>query len=102
MSRPLHLTQWRRELTERFPQLPSRVVYVLALYSIGMIFAKVSGLSRVALFLSKALGWTYHALRKRLSEFYKEAPAKSGVKNGVKRQDTDVTACFAPLLRWAL
>src|SRR5205807_9605050 len=47
-------------------------------------------------------GWSYHALRKRLAEFYKEAPAKSGVKQGIKRRDFDVTTCFAPLLRWVL
>jgi hypothetical protein len=102
MSRPLQLTQWHRELKGRFPELPVRVVFVLALYSIGMILAKVSGLSRVALFLSHLLGWSYDALRKRLSEFYKEAPAKSGVKQGGKRKEFDVTTCFAPLLRWVL
>jgi hypothetical protein len=102
MSRPLQLIEWRRELTARFPQLPPRYVFVLALYSIGMILAKVSGLSAVALFLSKTLGWSYHALRKRLCEFNKEAQAKSGVKQGIKRQDFDVTTCFAPLLRWIL
>jgi hypothetical protein len=102
MSRPLQLTQWRRELTARFPDLPPCYVFVLALYSIGMILGKVSGLSCVALFLAKTLGWSYHALRKRLGEFNKEASAKSGVKQGIKRQDFDVTTCFAPLLRWVL
>lgn len=102
MSRPLQLTQWRQELTTRFPELPPRYVLVLALYSIGMILAKTSGLSTVALYLAKALGWSYHALRKRLSEFSKEAAAKSGVKHGIKRRDIDVTTCFAPLLRWVL
>jgi hypothetical protein len=82
--------------------LPARVVLVLALYSIGMILAKVSGLSCVALTLAKSFGWSYHAVRKRLSEFYKEKQAKSGFNRGVKRQDTDVSACFSPLLRWVL
>jgi hypothetical protein len=102
MSRPLQLTSWDRELKQRFPDLPARTVFVLALYSFGMILAKVSGLSTVTLVLGKSLGWPYDALRKRLSEFYKEAPAKSGVKQGGKRKDFDVATCFAPLLRWLL
>jgi Transposase DDE domain len=102
VSRPLQLTQWHRELKDRFPELPARVVFVLALYSFGVILAHVSGLSTVALFLSRLVGCSYHALRKRLSEFYKEASAKSGVNQGGKRQDFDVTTCFGPLLRWIL
>jgi hypothetical protein len=102
MSRPLQITQWRQELQQRFPDLPATTVFVLAVYSIGMILATVSGLSTVALFLSKALGWPYHATRKRLCEFYKEAPAKSGFNQGVKRRDFDVSTCFGPLLRWIL
>lgn len=102
MSRPLQLTSWNAELKQRFPDLPACTVFVLALYSTGMILAKVSGLSAVALFLGQSLCWSYHALRKRLSEFYKEAPAKSGAKHGSKRTDFDVSTCFAPLLRWIL
>src|SRR5437879_6483509 len=98
MSRPLQLTQWHQTLKDRFPELPARVVFVLALYSFGVILVHVSGLSTVTLFLSQLLGWPYHALRKRLSEFYKEASAKSGVKQGGKRRDFDVSTCFGPLL----
>jgi hypothetical protein len=102
LSRPLQLTSWQQHLASRFPQLSAAVVAVLALYSFGMILAKVSGLSAVTLFLAQHLARPYHALRKRLSEFSKPAAAKSGVKHGVKRQDFDVTTCFAPLLRWVL
>jgi hypothetical protein len=102
MSRPLQLTSWNAELKRRFPDLPACTVFVLALYSFGVILAKVSGLSTVSLFLGKSLGWPYFALRKRLSEFYKEASAKSGFNHGVKRTDFDVSTCFAPLLRWIL
>jgi hypothetical protein len=82
--------------------LSDSVVLVLALYSFGMIVARASGLSVVALAVTKVAGGLYHALRKRLAEFYKEAPAKSGVNQGSKRRDFDVTTCFAPLLRWVL
>lgn len=102
MSHPLELTQWNRELKQRFPELPASTVFVLTVYSMGMVLAGACGLSAVALFLATTLGWRYLATRKRLSEFYKEASAKSGFNQGVKRQDFDVTTCFAPLLRWIL
>src|SRR5580692_5265469 len=98
MSRPIYLTSWKLELATRFSDLSPAVVAVLALYSFGMILAQVSGLTAVALFLARHLGLVYYALRKRLSEFYKEAAAKSGFK----RQELDVSTCFAPLLRWIL
>lgn len=102
MSRPLQLTQWQQQLASRLPQLPARVVGVLALYSFGVILAQVCGLSAVTLFLGKRLGWSYFPLRKRLSEFYKEASAKSGFRHGSKRLAVEVAPCFAPLLRWVL
>lgn len=102
MSRPLHLTQWQHHLSTRFPDLPTPVVAVLALYSFGLLLAQVSGLTTITYFLAKHLGRPADALRKRLSEFYKEAAAKSGVHQGQKRRDFDVATCFAPLLRWAL
>jgi hypothetical protein len=100
MSRPPQLTQWQGLLARHFGDLPTPVVTVLALYSFGMLCAQASGLSTVSLILAERLGVLYDAVRKRLSEFYKEAPAKSGVKQGQKRQDFDVSSCFAPLLRW--
>src|ERR1700719_4102283 len=102
MSRPLQLTSWKHELASRFPQLPDSVVFVLALYSFGMILGRACGLTTVCLFLVKHLGLAYFAVRKRLREFYLEAKAKSGVKSGGKRLDFDVSTCFAPLLRWLL
>ena len=102
MSRLPQLTSWQHHLASRFPDLTPTVVTVLALYSYGMILSKVSGLGSVALFLSKHLGRGFFAVRKRLSEFYKEAEAKSGTNQGQKRKDFDVTTCFAPLLRWIL
>src|SRR5881227_1929808 len=102
MSRPPQLTVWQQHLATRFPDLPAPVVAVLALYSFGLLLAHVSGLSTVALFLAEHLGRPERALRKRLREFYLEAGAKSGVNQGINRRDFDVSACFAPLLRWAL
>jgi hypothetical protein len=102
MSRRPQLTQWHQELTGRFPDLPSSVVLVLAVYSFGMLAAHVSGLTTVSFLLAKLFAWSYNAVRKRLREFYQEAQAKSGVHQGVKRRDFAVATCFPPLLRWLL
>lgn len=102
MARPLYLTQWQGHLASRFPELPAPVVAVLALYSFGVVLAQVCGLSAVALFLAHHAYGSYDALRKRLREFYKEAAAKSGVRQGQKRKDFAVGPCFAPLLSWVL
>ena len=102
MSRPLHLTSWKHELATRFRALPASVVFVLALYSFGMILGQAVGQTTVALFLATRLGYAYYAVRKRLREFYLPASAKSGVKQGSKRKDFDVSTCFAPLLGWIL
>ena len=100
MLRPFQLTQWQTHLTSRFADLPTPVVAVLAAYSFGLLLAHVSGLSTVVLFLARHLDRSPDALRKRLAEFYKAAPAKSGVKQGQKRRDFAIADCFAPLLRW--
>jgi hypothetical protein len=102
MSRQPQLTQWRSELATRFPDLSAPVVAVLALYSFGVLLAQVSGLASVVLLLTEHLAGSYHALRKRLREFYLDAPDKSGVHQGQKRRDFAVADCFAPLLRWLL
>lgn len=102
MSRQLQLTSWTTELAQRFGQFPAPVVAVLALYSFGVILAKVSGSAAVGLFLTQHLSGTADALRKRLREFYLDADDKSGVKQGQKRRAFDVTAAFAPLLCWIL
>jgi hypothetical protein len=102
MSRPLHLTSWQHELATRFPALSASVVLVLALYSFGMVVGQVAGLTAVAFVLACRLDCAFSAVRKRLRELYLPAAAKSGVKQGGKRKDFDVTTCFAPLLRWVL
>ena len=102
MSRQPQLTSWNAELSAHLPGLSSPVVFVLAVYSIGMILAGASGLSVVVLFLARHLGMAWFATRKRLREFYLGAGDKSGVRQGIKRRDFDVTTVFAPLLRWIL
>jgi hypothetical protein len=96
------LYSWNDTLAQRFPKLPRLYVFLLALWTLGMILARRSGLSSVSLFLSRLLGQPDNTLRQRLREFYQEAAAKAGAKRGCQRTDFDVTACFAPLLAWIL
>lgn len=100
MSRQLQLTAWQQQLATHFPPLSAPVVAVLALYSFGMILARVAGLTTVVLFLSRHLVLAPAALRKRLREFYLDANEKSGVPQGGKRRAFEVATTFAPLLRW--
>jgi hypothetical protein len=102
MTRPPQLTEWQAHLASRFPELTASVVAGLALYSFGVLLARVCGLSTVTLYLAEHLRHPYDALRKRLREFYQEAEAKSGVRQGQQRQDFAVGPCFAPLLGWVL
>jgi Transposase DDE domain len=102
MSRHPELYQWNDTLTSRFPKLPKTFVFLLTLWTLGMILARRCGLSSVCLFLSRLLKRPENTLRQRLREFYKEKTAKTGARQGRKRRDFDVTTCFAPLLAWIL
>jgi len=102
LSRHPHFTSWNTELAKRFPHLPASVVAVLTLYSFGVLLARVCGLTTIVSFLAQFTGGADHALRKRLREFYLDAPDKSGVRQGQKRRDFDPATTFAPLLRWLL
>jgi Transposase DDE domain len=95
---PKALRQWTDDLAAAFPQLSRPQVLGLATWSFGMVLARCCALTAVALFLAQYLAGRYHAVRQRLREFYQEAAAKKGRR----RRDLDVTACFAPLLRWVL
>jgi hypothetical protein len=102
MSRHPELYRWQAQLASRFPTLPPVFVALLALWSFGMILARRCGLDSVVCHLAPLLGHQDNTVRQRLREFYQEKEAKAGAKRGDVRTDFDVTACFAPLLRWLL
>jgi hypothetical protein len=102
MSRHPQLYQWQSELANRFPGLSPTFIALLALWSLGMVLVRRSGLVAVTRQLMPLLGQRFHTVRQRLREFYQEAPAKAGAKRGIKRQDFQATDCFAPLLAWIL
>jgi hypothetical protein len=98
MSRHPQLYAWGQELATRLPALNPALATVLALWSVGMVLTKRSGLDSVAQQVTSLLGQSFDTVRQRLREFYQEA----AVKRGRHRTDFDVTECFAPLLRWVL
>jgi hypothetical protein len=63
-----------------------------------MFLAQRCGLNSVVAALVPLLGIGFHTLRSRLQEFYQPADAKSGRR----RDQLEVTTCFAPLLAWVL
>jgi hypothetical protein len=98
MSRPQPLDRWTDQVRTAFPNLSRPQATVLALYSFGMILAQRCGLSSVVTALVPVLGVGFHTIRSRLQEFYQPASAQSGRR----RDELDVTTCFAPLLAWIL
>src|SRR5438034_7253971 len=96
MSCQQGLYQWQQTLATHLPHLSKPQARVLALWSYGMLLARSCALSSVVLVLSALLGNKPDALRQRLREFYYDAADKAGDK----RQEIEVTTCFAPLLAW--
>jgi hypothetical protein len=98
MPRSQPLDRWTDQVRTAFPDLSRPQATVLALYSFGMILAQRCGLHSVVTALVPVLGASFHTVRSRLQEFYQPAAAKSGRR----RDELDVTTCFAPLLAWIL
>lgn len=98
MSYPEPLSQWRETVSTAFPRLSQPQATVLALWSYGMVLAKSCGITLVCATLALQLGCSEASLVQRLREWCYAAKDK----RGSKRQELDVSTCFAPLLRWLL
>lgn len=88
--------EWSAEIAAALPRLSKPQVTVLALYSLGMIFARSCAITSVAAFLAVALERPLNTVRQQLRESCWEA----GAKAGTKRQEIVVESCFVPLLSW--
>lgn len=95
---PPALSAWIAELASVWPELSRPQIKVLAQYSMGMVLAEGSGLSRVSFCLAHWLGQTCSSVRERLRDFYCDAKDKSGRR----RRELVVQQCFASLLVWVL
>ena len=98
MSYPEPLSQWKETVSRAFPSLSRPQATVLALWSYGMVLAKSCGITMVSATLALQLGCSEASLVQRLREWCYEAKEK----RGQKRQELEVSTCFAPLLRWLL
>ena len=92
------LSQWETTVSTHLPNLSRAQATVLALWSFGMVLARSCGITSVAALLAPLLAAKEPTVRQRLREWCYDKHDK----RGVKRQELDVTTCFAPLLRWVL
>ncbi len=90
--------EWAERVHDAFPHLSTPEATVLALFSLGMVFARSCAVSAVAAFLAVALERKRNTVRQQVREFCWEASAKAGEK----RREIVVAGCFVPLLRWIL
>ncbi|HVC32877.1 MAG TPA: endonuclease, partial [Chloroflexota bacterium] len=90
--------EWTAMVQEALPHLSKPQATVLAVFSLGMLFARSCAITAVAAFLAVALDQKSNTVRQQLREFCWEADAKAGEK----RRDIVVETCFVPLLRWIL
>ena len=98
MACPTEVSRWEAEVSSALPVLRPVQARVLAAFSFGMIVTQSCGLSTVATFLANLLGRSYDAQRQQLRDWCYDASDK----RGHRRQQVEVAACFAPLLRWVL
>jgi hypothetical protein len=89
---------WTASVRQALPHLSKSEATVLALFSLGMIFARSCAVSAVTAFLAVALVRKTNTVRQQLREFCWEAEAKAGAQ----RHDVSVERCFVPLLGWVL
>jgi len=92
------LSQWIDEVSRNLPGLSKPQAVVLGMYSFGMVIVRSCGITSIAYALSLLLERSENTIRQRLREWYYDAPDK----RGQKRQELDVSRCFAPLLAWVL
>jgi hypothetical protein len=79
-----------------FAHLSKPQLWGLVLWSAGIALAGAAGITQISALLALVLEQEEQTVFQRLREWYLDGNHKSGNK----RRELDVTACFAPLLRW--
>jgi len=101
------LEQWESVIADRFPNLSKPQAVVLALWSFGMALVKSCGITSVVTILASLLSVNRdrksiirkeNSLRQRLRQWCYNAQDK----NGKKRDQLDVEACFPFILKWII
>ena len=85
-------------LSKKMGHLSKSQIYVLALYSFGMVMAQSCGQTMVSANIAALLNAKESNIRQRLREWYFNRKDK----RGEGRLDVDVSNSFVYLLRWVL
>lgn len=85
-------------MSTTFAHLSKPQCWGLVLWSAGIALTGAAGLAQISALLSVILGEREQTVFQRLREWYLDTEQKTGEK----RQELDVTSCFAPLLAWVL
>jgi len=96
MPRPDRLSQWSQQVSTAFGHLSKPQMWGLVLWSAGIALSGGAGIAQISALLACVLEQQEQTVFQRLREWYLDGKHKSGKK----RRELDVTACFAPLLRW--
>lgn len=97
-TRHHQVNAWIETVSSNLPHLSRPQATVLALWSFAAILLRSASLTLSALLLAGLLDQQANTFRQRLKEFYKP----KHLKRGTRRQELDVTTCFAPLMAWVL
>jgi hypothetical protein len=92
------LSQWEKEVSTAFAHLSRSQLRGLILWSVGIALTGSAGLCQISALLALLLDQAEQTVFQRLREWYLDGSQKSG-KN---RREIEVSACFAPLLRWVV
>lgn len=98
MSHHEQLSNWTRELSSHMLHLSKPQAAVLAMWSYGMVVTRTCSCYTIALFLALLLKQKEGTVRQRLREWCYDVKDKQGTH----RQQLNVEASFAPLLRWVV
>ena len=98
MSCHPRVTEWTAIIHTRLPHLTKPQATVLALWSLGMGWARSCALTAVSTLLATWLHRKADTVRQQLREGCSEATAK----RGTARQELVVETCFVPLLGWVV
>lgn len=96
MVYPDELLTWTAQVSRHMPQLTRSQAQMLAWYSFAASIVQSCGISSVTYFLAHVLKRSETSLRQRLRETLYDASDK----RGSQRRESDVVACFGPLLKW--
>lgn len=90
------LSAWEKEVSTAFAHLSRPQLLGLILWSVGIALTGSAGICQISALLALVLNQAEQTVFQRLREWYLDGEQKSGKK----RQEIEVTTCFAPLLGW--